>query len=189
MKTVLMSATAAVVLTGCAYDGYDRYGDRYYGDPGPGPGYRAARYDGCSDNAAIGTVGGAIVGGVIGNQFGSGSGRTAATIGGAILGGIAGNAIARDACRDQRYDAYYYNPVYYDAFDGPEYGRRYSWRNPHSGRYGYVTPVRRMDGGRWGYRGDCEEFRHTVYTDDQPYEEIRVACLTDDGTWRIVASN
>ncbi|WP_281556404.1 glycine zipper 2TM domain-containing protein [Thalassomonas sp. RHCl1] len=36
--------------------------------------------------------GGALIGGVLGNQFGSGSGRTAATILGALLGGsVAGN--------------------------------------------------------------------------------------------------
>lgn len=186
VRSALICAAAACVATGCAYDGRydDRYGDRYYGDPG----YRSARYDGCSDNEALGTVGGAIVGGVIGSQFGSGSGRAAATVGGVILGGIAGNAIARDACRNDRYDAYHYNPVYYDAFDGPEYGRRYSWRNPHSGHYGYVTPVRRLDGARYGYRDECQEFRHTVFLDGQPYEEIRVACMTDDGSWRIVSA-
>ncbi|ARB46333.1 glycine zipper 2TM domain-containing protein [Alloalcanivorax xenomutans] len=34
---------------------------------------------------------GAVVGGVIGHQFGGGSGKDAATAGGAIVGGIAGN--------------------------------------------------------------------------------------------------
>jgi outer membrane lipoprotein SlyB len=34
-----------------------------------------------------------VVGGLVGNQIGSGSGRTAATVGGAVLGGIAGNEI------------------------------------------------------------------------------------------------
>lgn len=38
-----------------------------------------------------GTVLGAIIGGVVGNQIGSGSGRVAATVGGAVVGGAIGN--------------------------------------------------------------------------------------------------
>jgi len=175
LKPILVCATAAVLVAACAYD-YDRPGPRYAGD---------YRYDGCSDNAALGTVLGAVAGGVIGSQFGSGSGKTAATVGGAVLGGIAGNAIARDACRDRRYDAYYYNEAYYDAFDEPDYGRRYEWRNPHTRHYGYVTPVRYYEGGRFGYR-ECREFRHTVYAYGDDYEETSIACRRPDGTWQIV---
>jgi hypothetical protein len=37
--------------------------------PGPPPGqYESSRYDGCSDNTAIGTVAGAAVGGLVGNS-------------------------------------------------------------------------------------------------------------------------
>jgi uncharacterized protein YcfJ len=53
-----------------------------------------------------GTVGGAVVGGVIGSQFGSGKGKTAATIGGALLGGYVGNR-AIDQQRRQRYYSRY----------------------------------------------------------------------------------
>ncbi|MEN1729751.1 MAG: glycine zipper 2TM domain-containing protein, partial [Pseudomonadota bacterium] len=41
------------------------------------------------------TIFGAIIGGVIGNQFGSGSGRRAATVAGAALGGSIGRDIER----------------------------------------------------------------------------------------------
>lgn len=41
-------------------------------------------------------VAGAIIGGVLGNQIGSGSGRTAATVGGAVVGGLVGNEVGRD---------------------------------------------------------------------------------------------
>lgn len=186
-KLALLSMAAATALAGCAYDdGY--YGDRGYDrGPGPGPGYREARYNGCSDNQAFGTVAGAVVGGVIGSQFGSGGGRAAATVGGAILGGLAGNAIARDSCRDERYDAYYYNSTYYDAFDAPTYGRRYSWRNPRNGNYGYITPVRVVVGDRYGYRDECREFRQTWYVNGRQYDETGVACRADDGSWRIVS--
>ena len=42
-----------------------------------------------------GTIVGAVAGGVIGNQFGSGAGRALATVGGAVIGGIIGNEIGR----------------------------------------------------------------------------------------------
>ena len=41
------------------------------------------------------TFGGALLGGVIGNQFGSGSGRTAATILGALVGAGVGNSVSK----------------------------------------------------------------------------------------------
>ncbi len=176
LRIVGAGALAAVVLAGCA-GSYDRRDDRYGG--GPGPGYN----DGCGGSEAAGTVVGGVAGGVIGNQFGHGSGKTAATIGGVILGAIAGNAIARDACRDERADAYYYNRSYSDAFDQPEYGRRYEWRNRYNNHYGYVTPRRAFRDNR----GECREFTQEVYVDDYHSELVTgVACRQADGSWRIV---
>jgi uncharacterized protein YcfJ len=57
----------------------------------PGPRHRRAE-----TNEALGL----IVGGLLGNQIGSGSGRAAATFGGAVLG----SAIARDANRERYYE-------------------------------------------------------------------------------------
>jgi len=42
-----------------------------------------------------GTVLGGAGGGVLGNQFGKGKGKTTATIGGALLGGIVGNKVGQ----------------------------------------------------------------------------------------------
>ncbi len=41
----------------------------------------------------IGAIGGAIAGGVLGHQVGSGRGNTAATIGGAVVGGVVGHQV------------------------------------------------------------------------------------------------
>jgi len=187
LKILSIGALASLALTGCTTTTREtiRIG------PGPAPaqvGYVDQRYDGCSDNVALGTVAGAAVGGVVGNQFGSGDGNTAATIGGVILGGIAGNAIARDGCRNDQADAYYYNTTYYDAFDARDYGQRREWRNPHNGNYGYITPTRNVRGDQYGYRQDCREFTQTVYYNGRPYEDTGVACRMNDGTWRIVSS-
>lgn len=45
--------------------------------------------------SGVGVVGGAVVGGLLGNQIGGGSGRTLATIAGAVGGGYAGNEIEK----------------------------------------------------------------------------------------------
>lgn len=50
-------------------------------------------------NAHTNEVLGLVVGGLLGNQIGSGSGRAAATVGGAMLG----SAVARDANRERYY--------------------------------------------------------------------------------------
>jgi outer membrane lipoprotein SlyB len=47
--------------------------------------------------SGVGVVGGAVVGGLVGNQFGGGTGKTLATIGGAVAGGFAGNEVEKHA--------------------------------------------------------------------------------------------
>lgn len=46
-------------------------------------------------NVGVGALGGAVAGGALGNQVGSGSGRTAATIGGAVIGGVVGHQVEK----------------------------------------------------------------------------------------------
>ena len=46
-----------------------------------------------TSGSTLGTVGGAVVGGVLGNQVGQGRGRTLATVGGAAGGAVAGNRL------------------------------------------------------------------------------------------------
>lgn len=44
-------------------------------------------------SSGMGAIVGGLAGGILGNQIGGGSGKTAATIGGAILGGVVGNNV------------------------------------------------------------------------------------------------
>jgi outer membrane lipoprotein SlyB len=53
----------------------------------------------------IGAIGGAVLGGVLGNQVGSGSGRAAATVGGAVIGGVAGHKV-EEAVRSRSGNGY-----------------------------------------------------------------------------------
>jgi outer membrane lipoprotein SlyB len=109
----LASATAfAAALTACG--SYDPYGPNNYPVSQTAPTYgtyptQQAGYveygrvtsvslvsqgTTSSGNSAAGTVLGAVVGGALGNQVGSGSGRAAATILGAVGGAVVGNRIA-----------------------------------------------------------------------------------------------
>jgi uncharacterized protein YcfJ len=60
----------------------------YYGEPAYSsePVYAAS-----VPGPALGTIGGAIIGGALGHQIGKGDGRDAATIVGAVIGGILGS--------------------------------------------------------------------------------------------------
>lgn len=46
--------------------------------------------------SGLGVVGGAVVGGLLGNQMGKGTGNTVMTVGGAVAGGFAGNEIEKN---------------------------------------------------------------------------------------------
>ncbi len=43
----------------------------------------------------LGVAGGAVAGGLLGNQVGKGTGNTVATVGGAVVGGVVGNEIQK----------------------------------------------------------------------------------------------
>jgi outer membrane lipoprotein SlyB len=54
-----------------------------------------------STGPGIGAIGGAIAGGVLGNQVGDGRGQTAATIGGAVIGGVVGHQVEQRVRNNQ----------------------------------------------------------------------------------------
>ncbi|RLJ99886.1 glycine zipper 2TM domain-containing protein [Ruegeria conchae] len=60
--------------------------------PAPTPQQQAARQHEIA--CLSGTIGGALIGGVIGNQFGGGSGKTILTAAGAAAGGLSGERYA-----------------------------------------------------------------------------------------------
>jgi uncharacterized protein YcfJ len=85
-------------------------------------------------HVGAGTALGAVAGGVVGHQVGSGRGNTAATVGGALLGGLLGHNVEnrgnepefdRSRCRVLAQDGA--APVYYDVkyeYNGQEYVAR-----------------------------------------------------------------
>lgn len=112
---VVGAAAAALLLAGCAPAYNARPGGYYGGQAQPSGYYQNGRqcYQGCgyvkdirevrvdnSNGAALGTVIGAIAGGLIGHQVGGGRGKTAATVAGAVGGGFAGHAIGERSGSD-----------------------------------------------------------------------------------------
>ena len=54
--------------------------------------------------SGLGAVGGAVLGGLLGNQVGGGDGKKLATIGGAVAGGVAGNEVEKTATASTVWD-------------------------------------------------------------------------------------
>jgi len=123
--------------------------------------------------ADIGMATGAVLGGVLGHQVGSGSGRTIATVGGAALGAFLGSRIGRNMDQnDQRKTA--------EALESSPSDHPTTWRNPDSGQSFSVTPTRTYASPS----GPCRDF--TTVTEIDGREEVvhSTACRQPDGTWK-----
>jgi outer membrane lipoprotein SlyB len=112
----LAAAAAVLVTAGCASDPYyDNYG---YNSPRSysSPSYSTVAYSDYGQVVAIdlvrggggrtsggGAIAGAIIGGVLGHQVGSGRGNDVATAAGAIGGAVAGNEIEKRRNDDEQY--------------------------------------------------------------------------------------
>ncbi len=164
----------------------ESFSDEGYGAPPPPQGYGApppppqASYynpggyeNDCRDrgNTAIGTIFGALGGGLIGAAASHGNG--AAIAGGVVLGGLVGNALSRDIdCEDHRYAF----TVYQQAFDG-DLDREYRWR--HGDRYGTIVATRE-------YRRNgllCRDFHAVNYRGGQSFQRDGTVCRENDGNW------
>lgn len=56
------------------------------------------------EGSGLGVVGGAVVGGLLGNQIGAGSGKDVATVAGAVGGALAGNQIEKSVKSTKSYE-------------------------------------------------------------------------------------
>lgn len=128
----------------------------------------------------VGAVSGAVAGGVIGHQIGSGSDRVATTAIGALAGGLIGAEIGRLLDERDRQEAL---AAEYRALEFGRAGRPVAWRNDASGIYGEVVAGR----GSQGNSLDCRDYTHTVHIDGRARIARGTACRQPDGTWRIVS--
>jgi surface antigen len=124
----------------------------------------------------IGSLGGAALGGLIGNQFGGGSGKGAMTalgvVGGALAGGYVGRSMAGpdQACVG-------------NSLERVPTGQTAAWRNPDNGAQYRVTPTRTYKGARGQ---TCRDFVSTAVIDGQEEQVEGTACRQRDGSWKTV---
>lgn len=152
-------------------------------------------------NELLGTLGGGALGGFIGSQFGSGTGRLAATGAGVFTGMILGNNIGRAMDRP------YYGNGYSSYSQAPYYAPMYSYEPnyvappaPPPPQVIYVQPevvgyrTREPAYVEGGYLGGndapatqhyCREFTQPIRIGNEVKESYGTACLQPDGTWRI----
>lgn len=98
MKKYIVLAFTVTALAGCVND--DNLSGNVYSSSaakqvqsvsyGTVINARAVKIQGGDDESVLGAIGGAVIGGFLGNTVGGGSGRQLATAGGALLGGLAG---------------------------------------------------------------------------------------------------
>jgi surface antigen len=128
------------------------------------------------DNRTIGTVAGAGVGAIIGNQFGSGTGNVIATVVGAAAGAYIGQRIGQYL--DER-DRLAMNQSTQTALTTAPLGQPVPWSNPQNMHSGTVTATRQSQQmGR-----NCRTIEQSVFVNGQPQAEQTTFCQQPDGTW------
>ena len=163
-KIAVLIVAAPLALGACAQNEYGQTGG----------------IGGMGQKQTIGALGGAAAGGLVGSQFGRGSGKLALTGAGVLLGGLLGSELGKSL---DKADQQYAGRAFDQAAAAP-IGQQVSWNNPQSGHYGTVTPTRdgRHADGRY-----CREYNTTVYVGGR-YEEARgQACRNPDGTWETIS--
>jgi surface antigen len=129
---------------------------------------------------AGGTLLGAGLGGLLGSQFGGGTGKLAMTALGVVGGGLLGNSIGRSL---DRADQTYYQRASQQAVAAP-IGETITWNNPQSGNYGSVTPTR--EGYQTGTGAYCREYQQEIVVGGRRQQGYGQACRQPDGSWKVV---
>lgn len=126
----------------------------------------------------VGVIAGGAVGGLVGSQFGGGTGQLVATAGGALLGAYLGGQLGRnidetDKLRTAR------------ALESSRTGHTTSWQNPDNGAQYAVTPTRTFNNQN---NQPCREFNQQAIIAGETQNIYGTACREADGSWRVVNS-
>lgn len=127
----------------------------------------------------VGTLGGAVAGGILGSQIDNGS--TAATIGGTILGGYLGQQVGASLDRADRL------AMERQAYYAVERGQTQSWRSQNGQYY-----MRAQPRSTYTYRGNrCRNYVTTVQDDyGRLIRKVEgTACQRSDGSWYVTDRN
>lgn len=139
---------------------------------------------GCTDagpKQTGGTLVGAGVGGLVGSQFGRGSGQAATTGLGVLIGGLLGSEVGKSL---DRADQVAMAQATQRSLEGTPTGQVSNWNNPDTGHSGTVEPTRTFQTSQGTY---CREFQQTVTVGGQTQSAYGTACRQPDGSWKIVS--
>lgn len=136
-------------------------------------------FNGMGTKQTIGTGAGAVGGGLLGAQVGSGSGRLWATGAGVLLGALVGSSIGKSL---DKADIAYAQQAQQRAYSAP-IGQTINWNNPQSGNSGSYVPTRDGYTSSGSY---CREYRQTINVDGRTETAVGTACKNSNGTWSIV---
>jgi surface antigen len=126
----------------------------------------------------IGAVTGALLGGVVGNHFGGGSGKAVATTAGVFIGGMMGREVGAGL---DRYDAQLASGTMESALEYNQNNVSSSWSNPNTSNRGYVTPTRTYP----QYDTYCREYSHNMTIANKKQQVYGTACRQSDGSWKV----
>lgn len=138
--------------------------------------YRPRHYSGSPEFLNIGSAIGGIAGAILGNQIGSGSGKTVATVGGAIAGVFVGNSIYQGMQRADELKVA-------RTLESTPSGHTVAWQNPDTGHRYRVTP---QPAFRTGGDRICREYTSWAFIDGYEKQLTGTACRDADGRWQLM---
>ncbi len=125
----------------------------------------------------VGLLGGAVAGGLLGSQFGSGSGRLIMTGAGVLAGSMIGRNIGRNLDKKDRLEQ---ERAAQQALENTRSGQTVKWNNPDSGNSGTITPTKTFQNAQGQY---CREIKQTITIDGNTEEVTGTACRQPDASW------
>jgi uncharacterized protein YcfJ len=155
MKQIIV-LTVALAISGCATD----------------PGTRETQKQTGS------VVAGAVIGGLVGNQFGGGTGKVLMTAAGAVAGGFLGNHIFKKHAKSE-----YEKDAAQRALNQGASGQKITWSDPRTNEAGYFVALntKRMTDGRV-----CRDFRRGLSIGGESVDETTgTACKKSNGQWDV----
>jgi surface antigen len=132
---------------------------------------------GTQQGQGIGTMAGAIIGGVIGHQIGGGSGKAIATVVGAVAGGLMGSEVGRVYDKLNAEEQRVHTSTLSNTIQTSRIGEGNQWYNPETGHSGRVIITEQ--------EGYCREYQQTIVIGGQEQQAYGTACRQPDGSWKI----
>lgn len=132
----------------------------------------------CSNmtNQDVGTVSGAVAGGLLGSTVGQGGGQMVAIAAGTLVGAYLGGSIGKSMDAQDRMKMN-------SALESNNVGQPAYWNNNSTGTSYQVTPVKNVEVSGNKY---CREYRTVADIAGKKQQMYGTACRQPDGSWKAV---